>query len=221
MEIKLNREYMNCKAKDEVIKFIEKFIKCTNNEHADEIFKIQFTSGYCYYFATILKAAFKRGEVCWCAPYGHFVWLDTDDTPYDIYGISIDEAEYYIPVRYLGDCLDDFLHAGKVHNTSKVEIRNIIDKYLHDKNKINDILYKVDLCANRDDLGKSCSRNCPYNCEGSCDFPIMGTIQDCIEILSDSKLSIIKEANDLGEILLLLVRELKNDKSNTSTMSLF
>ena len=135
VNIQINRGYCNFKGAEDVLNFIEGFLSHNNSYEADEILKDQFNTGYCYYFAVILKAAFNRGEVCWCAPYGHMCWVDDDGTPYDIYGICISEADYFIPVSYLGDCLNDFLHIGKPHCTTTKEIQAIIRKYLNDKQK--------------------------------------------------------------------------------------
>ena len=58
-------------ADKDVISFIEGFL----GDH--EIIWQTFTAGYCYYFAVMLKDAFQRGEICWCAPYGHICWWMT------------------------------------------------------------------------------------------------------------------------------------------------
>ena len=135
VNVRINREYCGFHGAEDVLNFIEQFLSHSNSDEADEILKNQFNAGYCYYFAVILKAAFKRGEVCWCAPYGHMCWVDDDGTPYDIYGLCISEADHFIPVSYLGDSLNDFLHIGKPHCTTEEEIQNIIRQYLNDKQK--------------------------------------------------------------------------------------
>ena len=129
----LNEEYCGNKGSKDVLDFIEKFLTHSTNDIAEEILKDQFTTGYCYYFAIILKTAFNRGEVCWCAPYGHFCWVDEDGLPYDVYGLYVGEAEHYIPYYFLGDALNDFLHTDKVFNATKNDIQSIIDKYLLSK----------------------------------------------------------------------------------------
>lgn len=133
INIQINREYCGFKGAEDVCNFIEQFLSHSNSYEAEVVLKEQFNAGYCYYFAVILKAAFNRGEVCWCAPYGHICWVDDDGTPYDIYGICISEADYFIPVSYLGNCLNDFLHINKAHCTTEEEIQDIIQRYLNDK----------------------------------------------------------------------------------------
>jgi hypothetical protein len=122
---------INKGSKDEVLGFIYDFITCyARNEHDYAIMEHTFMSGYCYYFANMLKIAFCRGKVCWCAPYSHFVWLDEDNVPYDIEGASIAEAQYYIPEQYIKEGLDDFKHVpGKAFNATKDYINNAILKY--------------------------------------------------------------------------------------------
>lgn len=97
----------------DVIDFINDFL----NHHShitdvEETLIDQFLSGYCYYFAHILKAAFNRGSVCWAAPHGHVVWLDNDNTPYDITGeFTETDAFYgYISEEKLGHLINVFKH---------------------------------------------------------------------------------------------------------------
>lgn len=54
---------------------------------------------------------FGRGEVCWAAPFGHFIWLD-NETPYDIEGVYYGESLYFIPESYRR-----FVHAGIIIKT--------------------------------------------------------------------------------------------------------
>lgn len=144
----VNEEYCGYKGSKDVLFFIKQFLAHNNSVDSETILKDQFNTGYCYYFAVILKAAFNRGEVCWCAPYGHICWVDDDGTPYDIYGICISEADHFIPVSYLGECLTDFLHIDKVHCSTEEEIQVIINRYLNFENEkkmrhvISDKLYK-------------------------------------------------------------------------------
>lgn len=133
MNIKINRSYCGMIGNKEVLNFIENFLGHQKSFEADEILKNQFNAGYCYYFAVMLKAAFNRGEVCCCVPYGHMCWVDDDNTPYDIYGICTSEADYFIPVSYLGNCLNDFLHIDQPHYTTQKEIDEIIQRYLEDQ----------------------------------------------------------------------------------------
>ena len=133
--VSINKEYCGIKGKKDVLDFIENFLSHNADRNAEAILKEQFANGYCYYFAVILKTAFKRGEVCWCAPYGHFCWVDEDGVPYDIYGICISEAEHYIPYYFLGEALNDFLHTDKTYNATQEDIQNIINIFLAQQNK--------------------------------------------------------------------------------------
>lgn len=67
------------------IKTLFLLLKAFFGDH--EIIWQTFTAGYCYYFAVMLKDAFQRGEICWCAPYGHICWVDDNGVPYDISGV--------------------------------------------------------------------------------------------------------------------------------------
>ena len=90
-----------------------------------------FRGGYCYYFALMLKDAFGRGLVCWAAPFGHMVWLDTDNTPYDIEGVYEGEATDIIPVSFMGKFVEDFKHNPETfgEGATKDDIQNIINTY--------------------------------------------------------------------------------------------
>lgn len=94
-----------------------------------------FRAGYCWHFAHLLKDTFGRGEVCWAAPFGHFVWVDDSGVPYDAEGINFGEQLYNIPESYMGDTLDDFRHIpGKDYCSSASELTAIIRKYETDNN---------------------------------------------------------------------------------------
>ena len=83
------REEQEKEANESVLGFIFDFVWCkASNINEYELIRSLFMDGYCYYFAVILKTAFNRGEICWCAPYAHFIWLDTNGIPYDIEGVS-------------------------------------------------------------------------------------------------------------------------------------
>ena len=93
-----------------------------------------FMCGYCWHFAHMLQTTFDRGEVCLCYPFGHFVWIDEDEIPYDAEGIRVGHEEtYYIPEKYLKNAIDDFKHIPNIsHNTTKKEIEEILNNYLKD-----------------------------------------------------------------------------------------
>lgn len=114
-----------------VLQFITNFVEHTDTETITK----QFGNGYCYHFAHMLKSVYRRGEVCWAAPFSHFVLL-LDDIPYDINGVYSGEAEYFIPERYLGNAVDDFKRVpGIAFNATQEDIDNIINTYLQDINK--------------------------------------------------------------------------------------
>lgn len=117
----------------EVLDFINNF---KNHSNVPYYIERLFRSGYCYYFAEILKSAFNRGELCWCAPLGHIIWMDIDRIPYDIEGINQSDCLAYIPIKYMGDAINDFKRTDKCFNASKNDIIQIIQKYYKDNNKI-------------------------------------------------------------------------------------
>lgn len=130
-------DYLHEQKDNEVLRFIDRFYRNVgDNPDSQEILRHQFRSGYCYYFAHILKIAFGRGEVCWCAPFGHFCWVDDDGCPYDCEGYYYGEVDYLIPEYFLGEALNDFLHTDKVFNASKEDIDSIVEKYLKKERKI-------------------------------------------------------------------------------------
>lgn len=117
----------------EVLDFINNF---KNHSSVPYYIERLFRSGYCYYFAEILKSAFNRGELCWCAPLGHIIWMDIDGIPYDIEGINQSDCLAYIPIKYMGDAINDFKRTDKCFNASKNDIIEIMQKYYKDNNKI-------------------------------------------------------------------------------------
>lgn len=115
------------KANDTVLKFIWDFRSMQKNEKAEEMLWNQFECGYCYYFAHMLQAAFCRGEVCWAAPYGHIVWVDENDIPYDISGVCESETDDFIPEYMMGDSVYDFKHIdGIAPDTTEQEIAKMV-----------------------------------------------------------------------------------------------
>ena len=121
----------------QVIEFIEQF-----KDYSEVPFSMErlFRNGYCYYFAALLKEAFNRGQICWCAPYSHIVWLDDDGIAYDIEGQNVSDCIAYIPIEYLGEAgIDSFKKMNNfVFNPSKEDITGYIEKYYSDNNKVFD-----------------------------------------------------------------------------------
>ena len=117
----------------DVLEFIDTFMSNVANVNEQEVLRKTFRAGYCYYFAHMLKKAFGRGKVCWAAPFGHMVWVDTDGTPYDVEGVYYGEAQWFIPESYLGDCIWDFMHVpNKTYNATQKDLDSIIEKYKKD-----------------------------------------------------------------------------------------
>lgn len=106
--------------------FIDKF----RNDSRDIV--ELFESGYCYYFANLLKEAFGRGKIVLAAPYPHICWMDIDGNVYDINGMINDpEIELYIPIKYLSDTdIANFKHVL----TEKINMSDISD--------INDLMFR-------------------------------------------------------------------------------
>lgn len=98
-----------------------------------------FHTGYCYYFAHMLKIAFKRGEVCWAAPFGHFVWVDTNGIAYDVDGVNFGDQMYNIPESYLCEMVKGFTHipGEESSDMSKTDIIRIIRKFEDDKHLLH------------------------------------------------------------------------------------
>lgn len=68
-------------ADEKILLFIADFLYVNavlNNDARTKsgIMTKQFSAGYCYYFAAILKAAFNYGEIGWAAPLDHIVWVN-------------------------------------------------------------------------------------------------------------------------------------------------
>lgn len=122
-------------AKEDIITFIADFLLHGGPENS-ECIRSLFRAGYCYYFAHMLKTAFLRGEVCWAAPFGHIVWVDTDGTPYDIEGLYFGEATDFVPEAYLENAVLDFKRIETLkHDTSESEIKEILEKYRAERKK--------------------------------------------------------------------------------------
>lgn len=110
-----------------VLSFIDGF------REDDKSIRQKFCAGYCYYFAVMLKDAFHRGEICWCAPFGHISWVDDNGVPYDIGGVCNSDCDFFIPVRYIREGIEDFRHVpGRGFNASREYIQNAIQTFCKD-----------------------------------------------------------------------------------------
>lgn len=110
--------------KYEVLDFISGVLFCHKDE-SDAIYSV-FASGYCYYFAVMLKVAFHRGQICHAYPYSHIVWVDDDKIAYDIGGICQDYKEL-IPVDFYGKALNSFRHVCTEEEISIDEQHKIVE----------------------------------------------------------------------------------------------
>lgn len=121
------------KADQQVLSFIHSFVSFFPSEEQNNAVCEIFSSGYCYYFAAMLKEAFQRGTVSWCAPYGHICWVDENGTPYDIYGICDSECVYFIPVSYIQEGLADFKHIpGEGFGADEAYIKQAVSQFESD-----------------------------------------------------------------------------------------
>ena len=96
---------------EQVVVFIADILY--DGRNIDDAVRSFFRAGYCYYFASMLKTAFERGDLFLTFPFGHVVWRDVDGRAYDVEGPYVPEdheCEELIPVSYLGDLIYDFMH---------------------------------------------------------------------------------------------------------------
>ena len=125
------------------------------NPAYQEYLRNKFHNGYCYYFATILKTAFNRGIICWTAPFGHFVWVDSNNinnlekaNAYDIegkYNLKDHDTFYLIPETYIKNFICNFLHtqsADKLPSATKNDLIKAIKNYCNDTNQVYDTTIK-------------------------------------------------------------------------------
>ena len=116
------------KANKQVIYFIANFIYHCGVD-ADNIIQEQFHAGYCLHFAILLKEMFPGGEICWCAPFGHMVYM-YEDIPYDIEGVNSSDCDHYIPISFIKEGIKDFMHIpGVSFNASQKYIDDAIERY--------------------------------------------------------------------------------------------
>lgn len=100
----------NRKAKPEILKFIWNFVTHDKIPESFRVIEHQFTTGYCYHFALIMKNMFG-GKIVWHKGHSHILWQDRNKVVYDIRGVYCDYRIYEIvPVSELGDNIEDYLH---------------------------------------------------------------------------------------------------------------
>jgi hypothetical protein len=117
----------------EVLKFIAG-IRYHAGEKCEDAYHSLFMSGYCYYFALMLKDAFGRGELCYLWDEGHIVWKDENGIAYDYDGGFVTKENLLVPIRYFGDGMYDFRHIpGKSCNASREFIDKCYEKFLQDR----------------------------------------------------------------------------------------
>lgn len=127
-------------ADKQVIEFIANFIYA-NEQISDGVYDL-FASGYCYYFAVMLKEAFNRGDICWHRNHGHIVWRDNDGIAYDIGGVFYDyEEDDLLPVRdSLRTMIYDFKHNGESFRAYDPKFRDWAKHYkMTDTYAVSDI----------------------------------------------------------------------------------
>lgn len=114
---------------EDVITFIANVLY-TDETQSDRVYEI-FASGYCYYFAMMLKAAFNRGDICWHRNHGHIVWVDESGIAYDIGGVFYDyEDGDLLPVETsLADMIVDFKHNGETYSTGSKKFKDWTEHY--------------------------------------------------------------------------------------------
>lgn len=94
-----------------------------------------YRSGYCYFFAHMLKAAFNRGQVCWAVPTSHVCFMDEDGIVYDCDGKYSGEAYDMIPEKYCGNILEGYKHLpGYNHFVTREEIIEVVSNYAKEMN---------------------------------------------------------------------------------------
>ncbi len=127
----------------DVITFIANFLYA--DEKNSEVVYNLFANGYCYYFATMLKAAFNRGTICWHRNHSHIIWLDDDNIAYDIGGVFYDyEDGDLLPVKKsLGAMIVDFKHTGEKWSCHSKQFHDWVEHY-----KMTDIYAVSDIYCN-------------------------------------------------------------------------
>ena len=123
------------KADKQVIEYIANVLYHQGERGKDVIRKL-YRAGYCYYFASMLKDAFKRGIICYAYYEGHIVWLDGNneisDLAYDIDGVY-KNFKHLIPIEKIGVGINDFMHIPGVHSGMEDnEIVSLLEKCIEE-----------------------------------------------------------------------------------------
>lgn len=97
-------------ARLDILKFIWNFVTHDKNIESFRVIEHQFTTGYCYHFALIMKNMFG-GKIVWHKGRKHILWQDRNKVVYDIRGVYCDyKLGEIVPVSALGDDIEDYLH---------------------------------------------------------------------------------------------------------------
>ena len=133
-------------ASDDVLRFIQGFLFTLYSDElpvdtGKTVLQQQFTNGYCWHFANILKSTFQRGTINVMFPdANHIVWTDNDGLSYDINGV-VNNTLILVPTNFLENSFPEFLNnfrhaiSFKHCKITKELITTIIEKYKKEKNK--------------------------------------------------------------------------------------
>lgn len=100
------------------------------------LIKEMFRDKYQYHFANMLRSTFMRGTVALALPSKHIVWCDNDNrVAYDIDGKYSVDALYYIPVKDIGQLINNYRAITGLHvNATDDDYINIVKKYCEGNN---------------------------------------------------------------------------------------
>lgn len=117
-----------------VLEFINNFM-----DHAgidEEPLKEVIGDKFSYQFAAMLQNVFKTGRILWAAPFGYFVYADSENNVYDIDGIYKGESSWFIPTSYIDHKVltNNFIYFKDQIYVDKSEILSWIKKYFNDYN---------------------------------------------------------------------------------------
>lgn len=100
----------NGNARVDVLTFIWRFVTHDKEAESFRVIEHQFTTGYCYHFALIMKGMFGGKIVCHKG-HGHILWQDRNKVIYDVQGVYSDyRLSDIVPVSALGSELNNYLH---------------------------------------------------------------------------------------------------------------